>query len=523
MGNSLSTQSFIPSSLSECIDRDGQLDMSLYYLYVRHKRRMDDEDELDDVLVQCMLSADEQNFSKKKHRPKKGKRNIINLIKNSDGTTHPVESRDSCWFTTYVTNPMVGDVKFNNKFRRRFCCSFQSYSKLLEMVSAEPIFHRWLNSDAFGKKSSPIEILLLSCLRYLGRGWTFDDLEESTSIGEETQRQFFHVFIYWGSTSLYNKYVIYPKSNVDCLQSTKVMKSAGFHGCVGSTDATHITMMRCPVSRANEHRGPKECLPARTYNITVNHRRQILHTTKGHPSRWNDKTLAHFDEFIKNIKEEKILNDFQFSLMERSVDGGIIHTDYNGCWLMCDNGYQKWSCLMSPIKDSFSFKEKRWSEWLESMRKDVECTFGILKGRFSILRTGIRLHKIDSVDQLWCTCCALHNMFLDDDGLNVNWEQGVQSDWQGELGRREYDVELDDTTNNNTYTANDNNDNNNADAEADAEAGAHLNCQNNQRIQVSKCSHNFFQRKLIEHFDILFEKDMVKWPTRSGLVQFSFQ
>jgi len=25
--------------------------------------------------------------------------------------------------------------------------------------------------------------------------------------------------------------------------------------------------------------------------------------------------------------------------------------------------------------------EMRWSKWLESMRKDVECAFGILKGR----------------------------------------------------------------------------------------------------------------------------------------------
>jgi hypothetical protein len=84
MGNSLSTQSFTPLSLSECIGTDGQLDMSLYYLYVRHKRHMDDEDELDDVLAQCMHSADEQHFPKKKHRERKGKRNIINLIKNTD-------------------------------------------------------------------------------------------------------------------------------------------------------------------------------------------------------------------------------------------------------------------------------------------------------------------------------------------------------------------------------------------------------------------------------------------------------
>jgi hypothetical protein len=29
-----------------------------------------------------------------------------------------------------------------------------------------------------------------------------------------------------------------------------------------------------------------------------------------------------------------------------------------------------------------SVKDTRWSKWAESMRKDVECTFGILKGYY---------------------------------------------------------------------------------------------------------------------------------------------
>jgi Plant transposon protein len=35
--------------------------------------------------------------------------------------------------------------------------------------------------------------------------------------------------------------------------------------------------------------------------------------------------------------------------------------------------------------------EERLSEWIESFRKDAECVFGILKGRFRVLKTGIRL------------------------------------------------------------------------------------------------------------------------------------
>jgi Plant transposon protein len=54
-----------------------------------------------------------------------------------------------------------------------------------------------------------------------------------------------------------------------------------------------------------------------------------------------------------------------------------------------------------------------WSKWVESVRKDVECTFGILKGRFTILKAPLRYHKLEYMDNVWMTCCALHNMLLE--------------------------------------------------------------------------------------------------------------
>ena len=61
------------------------------------------------------------------------------------------------------------------------------------------------------------------------------------------------------------------------------------------------------------------------------------------------------------------------------------------------------------------------------MRKDVECTIGILKGRFRILQGGIKVRSIQKCDELWKTCCALHNMLLFVDGLDNNWEAGGSS------------------------------------------------------------------------------------------------
>ena len=97
---------------------------------------------------------------------------------------------------------------------------------------------------------------------------------------------------------------------------------------------------------------------------------------------------------------------------------------------MVDNGYLTWSTTIPPIKNAVTYKSIRFSEWLESMRKDVECTFGILKGRFCILRYGIRLRSIKKCDEIWKTCCALHNRLLFIDGLHKHWDQGMSSDWE---------------------------------------------------------------------------------------------
>jgi hypothetical protein len=74
------------------------------------------------------------------------------------------------------------------------------------------------------------------------------------------------------------------------------------------------------------------------------------------------------------------------------------------------------------MKTTANKKEGRWSYWLESLRKDVECTFRILKGLWRILKTGIRLQGMEVANNVWKTCCALHNWLLEIDGLDGEWD-----------------------------------------------------------------------------------------------------
>ena len=152
------------------------------------------------------------------------------------------------------------------------------------------MFIRWRSTDAVGNHPCNFKLMLLGCLRYLGRAWTFDDVCEANGISADTNREFFNVFIEYGSTVMYQKYVLQPTIQQGVTEQEKIFALAGFNGCIGSSDATHIPMLKCPHWAHNNHKGFKLNVPARTYNVTVDHSRRILGSTAGHPGTWNDKT-----------------------------------------------------------------------------------------------------------------------------------------------------------------------------------------------------------------------------------------
>ena len=231
----------------------------------------------------------------------------------------------------------------------------------------------------------------------------------------------------FGSTELYKKFVVTPTRAEDAAHHTEEYKQAGLPGCVGSMDATHIMLERVEYRLRQNHLGFKMSHTARTCNITVNYRRRILATTTGYPACWNDKTLVLFDDFVVSLNEGQNMQDFTSNLYETNASGNIVMAKYQGPWLIVDNGYLNWPTTVPPIKQTCSRQEIRFSQWLESIRQDVECTFGILK-------TGIRLNGQEAADKIFLTCCALHNWLVDVDGLDEKWKEGVTSMWEGALG-----------------------------------------------------------------------------------------
>ena len=462
---------------------------------------------------------------------------------NDDGVKVAMLPEESMWYTMYVNNALITtDQSMHAKFRQRFRLSYQNYLEVVDMCRVDYRFDKWCGFKKNKKKSSPIELLVLGALRYLGRGFTFDDIEECTAISKEVHRGFFHIFTDFGRHVLYPKYVRFPKTACEATTHMAEFVASGFPGCVGSSDCTHILTERCEYALRNQHIGQKSSGPTRSFSLTANHRRQILHTSSGGPGSWNDQTMVWHDDFVSGIYSGEYLTDIEFELHEYNNHRHVVKRKYKGGFVIVDNGYLRWSVTVPPFKVTNRINEIRWSKWVESMRKDVECTFGILKGRFRLLKAGVRLDGINAVDNVWFTCCALHNWLLDIDGLTGQWKEGVPvSDWEGALGKHDDDYPLNNAVPNavtrlhtslnfrNYDTSGmgpgtDINNTINYEEAIDDYDELHSvgddmvyqatdNVPSGVRI-VRQLPLKYFRRKLVEHFDILFHHNQIRWTIR---------
>ena len=115
----------------------------------------------------------------------------------------------------------------------------------------------------------------------MGCAWTLDDIAEANGIYVDTNSVFLKCFTEYGSTVLQQKWVLTRTNSVN--EEESVFRLAGFNGCIGSSDATHIAMLKCPQWAHNLHKGYKLSVPARTYNVNVDESRGILGSTMVHP------------------------------------------------------------------------------------------------------------------------------------------------------------------------------------------------------------------------------------------------
>ena len=116
---------------------------------------------------------------------------------------------------------------------------------------------------------------------------------------------------------------------------------------------------------------------------------------------------------------------------------------YTNGYYLADGIYPRWSTFVKSMSKPRTDQEKHFCKKQEAYRKDVERCFGILQSRSAILRHGARLFKLEDLRCIMIGCIILHNMIVDDEFVEENFEECHEEDLMNPAMSSVYDRYVD--------------------------------------------------------------------------------
>jgi Plant transposon protein len=223
-----------------------------------------------------------------------------------------------------------------------------------------------------------------------------------------------------------------------------------------------------------------------------------------------DQTVVKFDSAMVNMRNG-CYSDYEYHVYDESGNLNLV----KGGYCICDNGYLKWPTMMPPTKTWVSDMEYNWSEMLESLRKDIECLFGQMKQEFAILKYGSRFNSMELMDDIFLTCCAIHNQRKIISGSHLPWSDKERMDeeesdlsqtsaaiWRRLREQSRLDSMLEGNGN------------------GGVGSGEHnILAEVTNPVQQQDLIFKMVKQRLVTHSDIANKKGEVYWPTRDGTIR----
>lgn len=103
---------------------------------------------------------------------------------------------------------------------------------------------------------------------------------------------------------------------------------------------------KCPSMYHSMYTG-KEGFPSVAYEVICTSRKFIQSVSVGHPGTRNDKHIVRTDNSVMQLLEG---NGWLQSKAWKATGPNGKQVQFFGVYLICDGGYHRWPCLISPVK-----------------------------------------------------------------------------------------------------------------------------------------------------------------------------
>ena len=268
---------------------------------------------------------------------------------------------------------------------------------------------------------------LWAAMRMLGRGMAVTDERDHSRMSDRSVRRAFHEFIHAVGDDLFDEFVYPPETEAEVESALGMYRAAGADGCMLSIDVVHIPWGMCPAGLFNLCSG-RYGHPTLGFECTVTHDLRFVACSAASAGTISDKTIVKVDPFVLAVRNG-LYGHVPFNL--RDLNGGV--SRFLGPVFLCDGGYHLWRELQTGYGPSTDEVKKAWTNKVASLRKDVECAFGILKKRFRILKIPCELRRASDIAAMFRTALVLHNLCIKHAG-----REGVSHSWRSDSLPAEY-------------------------------------------------------------------------------------
>jgi hypothetical protein len=320
----------------------------------------------------------------------------------------------SSWYRTFLRPGMTRDLTHElstsdrfGEFRSLFRMPLAKVEELTDIFISRGYIKvpRSLSFRAEFRERS--ELLVMSALYRLGNGNSYRQLRSMCHISVSEICLFFAVFLD-AMVEMKDEYIYLPRNVVELRRVSKCYEEVGLPGCCGSMDVVHVKWSMCPTGDHNRAKG-KAGYPTLAFQCITDYNRRVIGIYGPQFGTRNDKEIVKVDPNVHHIRT----GWFKDVSWRYYTSEGRVQKE-RGAYLICDNGYHRWPISISPYASAdCASVEGYFSTNLESIRKDVECTFGILKKRWRMLNDGMNYRDINTCEKIFVTCCCLNNFLLD--------------------------------------------------------------------------------------------------------------
>ena len=256
------------------------------------------------------------------------------------------------------------------------------------------------------------ELLVLGTLAMLGGLMqSFRQLKPLTHICASDHCNFYLLFV-GHVVSISHEYVFMPCTPEELRQIMRLNEEEGLPGAAGSVDVVHVKRANCPAAGDYNRSKDKESYPSLAFECITDFDHHILGVfgPQFGSNNDNDKHIVKSDDNIHMLSKGWLSRvEWKYYAHDEQTCSS------KGVYVICNTMYISWPTTICPFMGSW-LNGRLYDYFLtnlESVRKDVECVFGILKGRWASLDQGFKYRR-QNISYL-CSA-AQHDAWQDAEG-----------------------------------------------------------------------------------------------------------